>query len=231
MLIGPQNLLLQLTEVRSRINQAALTAARDPSSVTLVAVTKSKPAELIGMAADLGVRDFGENYLQEAVDKIDALAQRGLTWHFIGAIQSNKTREIADKFSWVHSVDRLKIAQRLSEQRSFHAPPLNLCIQVALVPEDTKGGVDPAALPDLAARIAELPRIRLRGLMCIPPAARDGTGNRTLFERLAQLREDLNATGLKLDTLSMGMSDDFEAAIGAGATMVRVGSAIFGTRQ
>ena len=231
MLIGPQNLLLQLTEVQSRINHAALAAGRDPSSVTLVAVTKSKPAALMRAAAELGVRDFGENYLQEASDKIASLAELRLTWHFIGAIQSNKTREIADNFSWVHSVDRLKIAQRLSEQRSFHAPALDLCIQVALVPEDTKGGVDPVELPDLAARIAELPRVRLRGLMCIPPPAKEPSANRALFERLARLREDLNASGLKLDTLSMGMSDDFEAAVGAGATMVRIGSAIFGSRQ
>ena len=213
------------------MNQAALKAGRDPSSVTLVAVTKSKPADLIRRAAEFGVRDFGENYVQEAVDKIDALAELRLTWHFIGAIQANKTRDIANRFSWVHSIDRLKVAQRLSEQRSFHAPALNLCIQVALVPEETKGGIAPAALPELAARISELPRVKLRGLMCIPPAATQASDNQALFERLARLREDLNATGMKLDTLSMGMSDDFESAISAGATMVRIGSAIFGSRQ
>jgi pyridoxal phosphate enzyme (YggS family) len=230
MLIGPQNLVLQLTEVRSRINRAAQAASRDPSSVVLVAVTKSKPVDLIRAAAGLGVGDFGENYVQEAAPKIDALKELNLTWHFIGAIQSNKTREIAERFSWVHSVDRLKIAQRLSEQRPFHAPALQICIQVALVPEDAKGGVDPAGLPALAARICELPRLKLRGLMCIPPPVKDESAQRAFFEQMAGLREDLNASGLKLDTLSMGMSDDFEAAIRAGATMVRIGSAIFGSR-
>ena len=231
MLIGPQNLVLQLTQVRSRIDQAAQAAGRDPSSVTLVAVSKSKPVELIRAAAALGVTDFGENYVQEAIEKIDALRELNLTWHFIGAIQSNKTRDIAERFGWVHGVDRLKIARRLSEQRPFHAPPLNICIQVALVPEDTKGGVAPAGLPELAAGIQELPRLKLRGLMCMPPAMKEASAQRILFERAARLREDLNASGLKLDTLSMGMSDDFELAVSAGATMVRIGSAIFGSRQ
>jgi PLP dependent protein len=230
MLIGPQNLVLPLTQVRSRIDQAARAAGRDPSSVTLVAVSKSKPAELIRAAAKLGVRDFGENYVQEAMEKIEALRDLDLTWHFIGAIQSNKTRDIAERFSWVHSIDRLKVAQRLSEQRHFHAPALNVCIQVALVPEDTKGGVGPAAVAALAAQIHALPRLKLRGLMCIPPPVQDAAARRGLFERLAHLREDLNASGLALDTLSMGMSDDFETAIGAGATIVRIGSAIFGSR-
>ena len=230
MLIGPQNLVIQLTEVRSRIKHAIRTAGRDPSSVTLVAVSKSKPAELIREAAGLGIRDFGENYVQEASGKIEALCDLDLNWHFIGAIQSNKTRLVAEKFTWVHSVDRLKVAQRLSEQRPFHAPALNICIQVALVAEENKGGVDPAGLPELAARIGELPRLKLRGLMCLPPILEDAAARRPVFERMARLREDLNESGMKLDTLSMGMSDDFELAIGAGATMVRIGSAIFGSR-
>ncbi len=230
MLIGPQNLAIQLTEVRSRINDATRAAGRDPSLVTLVAVTKTRPASTVREAAALGVTDVGENYVQEAVDKMDALSDLRLTWHFIGALQSNKTRVVAERFAWVHGIDRLKVAQRLSEQRPFHAPPLNVCIQVELVPEDTKSGVEPGAVRELALRMAELPRLRLRGLMCIPPPAKDATGNRPLFERLAALKDALNSSGLALDTLSMGMSDDYVTAIGAGATMVRIGSAIFGPR-
>jgi hypothetical protein len=151
-------------------------------------------------------------------------------WHFIGGLQSNKTRPVAERFDWVHSVDRLSVARRLSEQRPFHAPPLNLCIQVALVPEPTKQGIEPADLPELAARIAELPRVRLRGLMCIPPPQPGVSSERQVFSRLRLLLQELNATGLKLDTLSMGMSADFESAIAEGATHVRVGTAIFGGR-
>ena len=230
MLIGPQNLAPPLTEVRSRINRAAVRAGRDPSSVTLVAVTKSKPESMIRQAAALGVTDFGENYVQEAAQKMQALQDLPLTWHFIGAIQSNKTRIIAASYQWVHGVDRLKTAQRLSEQRPFHAPPLNICIQVELVPEQVKGGVSPAELPDLAAAIQRLPRLRLRGLMCLPPPMRESGEQSALFERMTALLQQLNALGLKLDTLSMGMSEDFELAIGAGATLVRIGSAIFGSR-
>lgn len=230
MLIGPQNLAPPLTEVRSRINRAATAAGRDPTSITLVAVTKSKPESMIRQAAALGVTDFGENYVQEAAQKMQALQDLPLTWHFIGAIQSNKTRIIAASYQWVHGVDRLKTAQRLSEQRPFHAPPLNICIQVELVPEQVKGGVSPAELPDLAAAIQRLPRLRLRGLMCLPPPMRESGEQSALFERMTALLQQLNALGLKLDTLSMGMSEDFELAIGAGATLVRIGSAIFGSR-
>src|SRR5271168_1399664 len=165
MLIGPQNSTLQVNEVRSRILKAATAAGRDPASVTLVAVSKSQTAESMRLAATAGVTDFGENYLQEALPKMDGLAALSLRWHFIGAIQSNKTRAIAERFDWVHSVDRLSVARRLAEQRPFHAPPLNVCIQVALTPEQNKAGADPAALATLAAQVAELPRMRLRGLM------------------------------------------------------------------
>jgi hypothetical protein len=204
---------------------------RDPGSVILVAVTKAKTAETVRLAATAGVTDFGENYLQEALAKMDSLADLRLQWHFIGGIQSNKTRAIAERFDWVHSLDRLSIARRLSEQRPFHAPPLNVCIQVALVPEATKGGVAPDALGELATAVAGLPRIKLRGLMCVPPPQPDSAAERAVFARLKVLLEDLNAGGLKLDTLSMGMSGDFESAIAEGATLVRIGTALFGARQ
>jgi pyridoxal phosphate enzyme (YggS family) len=230
MLIGPQNLMLHVNHVRSRIRNAAIAAGRDPSSVTLVAVTKAKTAESVRLAATAGVTDFGENYLQEAQVKMEQLADLKLNWHFIGGIQSNKTRPIAERFDWVQSVDRLGVARRLSEQRPFHAPPLNICIQVALVPEATKGGVAPAALAGLAAAVAGLPRLKLRGLMCVPPPQPDAAAQRAVFARLRAALDDLNAGGLELDTLSMGMSADFESAIAEGATLVRVGTALFGDR-
>src|SRR5271154_5621393 len=169
MLIGPQNLTLHVNHVRSRIRSAAIAAGRDPAAVTLVAVTKAQTAESVRLAATAGVTDFGENYLQEALAKMQQLADLPLIWHFVGAIQSNKTRPIAERFDWVHSLDRLNVARRLAEHRPFHAPPLNICIQVALEPEPTKGGVSPEALPELAAAVAGLPRVTLRGLMCLPP--------------------------------------------------------------
>jgi pyridoxal phosphate enzyme (YggS family) len=207
-----------------------MAAGRDPAAVTLVAVTKAQTAESIRLAATAGVTDFGENYLQEASPKMDQLADLALRWHFIGAIQSNKTRGIAERFDWVHSIDRLSIARRLSEQRPFHTPPLNLCIQVELVPEPNKGGVRPAEVGPLAAAAAELPRVRLRGLMCVPPSQPNALAARAVFARLRTLLEELNAGGHKLDTLSMGMSGDFEAAIAEGATLVRIGTALFGSR-
>ena len=230
MLIGPQNSTLLVNYVRSRIRQAALAADRDPAAVTLVAVTKAQTAETIRLAATAGVTDFGENYLQEALAKMDQVADLALRWHFIGGIQSNKTRAIAERFDWVHSIDRLSIARRLSAQRPFHAPPLNLCIQVELVPEPNKGGVPPGDVAPLAAAAAELPRVRLRGLMCVPPPQANAAAERALFGRLRTLLEDLNAGGLKLDTLSMGMSGDYESAIAEGATLVRIGTALFGSR-
>jgi pyridoxal phosphate enzyme (YggS family) len=230
MLIGPQNLTLHVNHVRSRIRTAATAAGRNPESVTLVAVTKGKTAESVRLAATAGVTDFGENYLQEALAKMDQLADLKLKWHFIGGIQSNKTRAIAERFDWVQSVDRFSVARRLSEQRPFHAPPLNVCIQVALVPEPTKGGVAPDELAELARAIAGLPRLVLRGLMCVPPPQPNAAAERAVFAKLRAALDDLNAGGLKLDTLSMGMSGDFEPAIAEGATLVRIGTALFGAR-
>jgi PLP dependent protein len=230
MLIGPQNLMVHVNHVRSRILSAAIAAGRDPDGVTLVAVTKAKTAESMRLAATAGVTNFGENYLQEALPKMQELGDLPLIWHFIGGIQSNKTRDIAERFDWVHSVDRINVAQRLSAQRPFHANALNVCLQVELVPEPNKNGVDPAGLHDLAHAVAQLPRLRLRGLMCVPPPQPDVVSERAVFARLRGLLEGLNAGGLKLDTLSMGMSGDFESAIAEGATLVRIGTAIFGTR-
>jgi PLP dependent protein len=229
MLTDLQNLTEPVGNIRTRITRAAQSAGRDPGTVTLVAVTKGKSAGLIAAAATAGVTDFGENYLKEALPKLDELARLDVTWHFIGQLQSNKTRVVAERFDWVHSVDRLAVARRLSEQRPFHAPPLNLCLQVQLVPEPGKGGVEPEDLPALAAAVATLPQVR--GLMCVPPPLEDEAAMRVLFARLRTLQERLNAQGLALDTLSMGMSGDFEAAIAEGATMVRIGTALFGPRE
>jgi pyridoxal phosphate enzyme (YggS family) len=209
---------------------SALAAGRDPSQVTLVAAGKAQSAATLRAAAAAGVTDFGENYLQEALPKMHELEDLRLTWHFIGALQSNKTRDVAERFAWVHSVDRLALARRLSDQRPYHAPPLNLCIQVMLVAEQRKRGIDPEQLPALADAIRSLPRVRLRGLMCMPPPQPDPDAQRATFTRLHSLLQDLNAQGLELDTLSMGMSADFEAAIAAGATQVRIGTALFGPR-
>jgi hypothetical protein len=184
----------------------------------------------VSALADLGQRDFGENYLQEGLAKIDALRDRGLTWHFIGQLQSNKTRPVAEYFDWVHTVDRLKIATRLSEQRPFHAPPLCVCVQVKLGDEDSKGGALPGDLPELLEAIAHLPRLQLRGLMAIPPAETDPTRQRQWFAELHRLFVEARARHANLDTLSMGMSADLEAAIAEGATHVRIGTAVFGQR-
>lgn len=229
--MDPQNLSERIRNVRDRIAAAASTAGRNVDSITLLAVTKAQPAAVIRAAADQGLRDFGESYLQEALEKIDALAgEQKLVWHFIGRIQANKTRAIAEHFAWVHGVDRLKIAERLAGQRPYYAAPLNICLQVNVAGEKTKGGVDPAELPALATAIATLPRLKLRGLMCIPPEEEDPARQRAWFAKLRQLLESLNAETPGLDTLSMGMSGDFEAAILEGATVVRVGTALFGPR-
>lgn len=196
----------------------------------LLAVSKTWPADSVREAAAAGQRVFGENYVQEGVAKVEALAGLGLEWHFIGPLQSNKTRLVANSFAWVHSIDRLKIAERLSEQRDVHLPPLEVCIQVNVSGEASKSGVAPDDLPELARAVAALPRLRLRGLMAIPEPTSDVALQRARFASLRQLRDQLNAGGLQLDTLSMGMSDDLEAAIAEGSTMVRVGTAIFGGR-
>jgi len=209
---------------------AAARAGRSAQSVTLLGITKAQPAEVVRAAADLGLGDFGESYLQEALEKLDALQDRPLTWHFVGRIQANKSRPIAERFAWVHAVDRLRIAARLSEQRPHYAPLLNVCLQVRLGDEAGKGGVAAEELPELARAVAQLPRLRLRGLMCIPPEETEAARQHAWFRELRRLYETLNAGGAALDTLSMGMSGDFEAAIGEGATIVRVGTALFGPR-
>ncbi len=229
--MGPQNLSLRLAEVRSRMAAAAAAAGRSAQSVTLLAVGKAQPLELLAAAATAGVADFGENYLEEAREKIAALQDRALTWHFIGRVQSNKTRPIAETFAWVHTVDRLKVAERLAAQRPFHAPPLNVCLQVNLAAEARKGGVAPAELAALATAVAALPRLKLRGLMCLPPPEQEPARQRYWFAQLRTHLEQLNAAGAALDTLSMGMSDDFEAAILEGATLVRLGTVLFGPRS
>ena len=225
-----QNLPAVLREVRERMARAAAAAGRSAQSVTLLAVGKAQPAELLAAAADCGVTDFGESYLQEALAKIAALRSRALTWHFIGRIQANKTRPIAESFSWVHALDRVKVAERLAAQRPPAAPPLNVCLEVNIAGEPSKGGIMPAELPDLAAHVARLPPLTLRGLMCIPPEEAEPARQRAWFARLRGLRDDLNAAGYSLDTLSMGMSADFEAAIQEGATIVRLGTVLFGAR-
>jgi pyridoxal phosphate enzyme (YggS family) len=228
--MNPQNLPAVLREVRERMAQAAAAAGRSAQSVTLLAVGKAQPPELLAAAADCGVTDFGESYLQEALAKIAALRSQALTWHFIGRIQANKTRPIAETFAWVHALDRPKIAERLAAQRPAEAPPLNVCLEVNIAGEAGKGGATAAELPALAAAVARLPRLALRGLMCIPPEETEPARQRAWFARLRGLRDDLNAAGHCLDTLSMGMSGDFESAIREGATIVRLGTVLFGAR-
>lgn len=219
----------RLLGVRSRIAAAAARAGRDPADVALLAVSKTFDAAMVRALAAAGQRAFGENYLQEALGKQAALADLALEWHFIGPIQSNKTRAIAENFSWVHSVDRLKIAERLSAQRPPGLPPLQVCVEVNVSGEASKGGVEAQALPDLVAAIAQLPRLRLRGLMTIPAPTPDVQAQRAAFRRLRELLDTLRGP-YALDTLSMGMSADIEAAILEGATVVRVGTALFGER-
>lgn len=224
-----------LQAVTARIDAACRAALRNPQTVTLLAVSKTFGPEAVIEAADAGQRAFGENYLQEALDKMASIrASRPdllLEWHFIGPIQSNKTRPIAEHFDWVHSVDREKIAQRLSEQRPAHLPPLNICLQVNISGEESKSGVAPEQLGPLANTVSMLPRLALRGLMAIPEAAEDMDRQHAPLRRLRQLCDSLREQGLALDTLSMGMSADLEAAIAEGATIVRIGTAIFGKRD
>jgi hypothetical protein len=231
MLMGPQNLPENIRRVQERIALATAACGRPLDSVTLLAVTKSQSAASIRAAHAAGLCQFGESYVQEALPKIAALEDLALTWHFIGNIQGNKTRVIAEQFAWVHAVERLRIAERLSEQRPFHAPDLSICLQVNLEAEASKGGVAPQEVPALAALVAVLPRLRLRGLMCIPPQDADEGKQRQRFAKLAALLASLNAGGLALDTLSMGMSADLEAAVMEGATIVRIGTALFGARR
>lgn len=219
-------------ELKARIAAACRQAGRPEDSVTLLAVSKTQPAEAVAAALAAGQQAFGENYVQEALDKIDALIadRERLQWHLIGPLQSNKTRVVAEAFDWVHSIDRLKIAERLSAQRPVGLPPLDVCLQVNVSGEASKSGVEPAELPALAHAVAALPRLRLRGLMSIPEPVEGLAAQRLPHARLRALFEQLRAEGLPLDTLSMGMSGDLEAAVAAGSTMVRVGTAIFGGR-
>jgi pyridoxal phosphate enzyme (YggS family) len=220
----------RLQAVKSRIATACRTCGRDPRDIVLVAVAKGFPAEDIRTARAAGQRDFGENHVQEALAKLDELHGRDLAWHFIGPLQSNKTRPVAEHFHWVHSVDRLKIAERLAAQRPERLPPLQVCVQVNVSGEASKSGVAPKEAPALVRAVARLPRLRLRGLMTLPEPTTDRALVKRRFNALRELKEQLVREGLALDTLSMGMSDDLEAAIEAGATMVRVGTAIFGPR-
>ncbi|EJM96320.1 pyridoxal phosphate enzyme, YggS family [Pseudomonas sp. GM74] len=217
-----------ILQVSSRIHAATRAANRAENSVRLLAVSKTKPAQDLREAYAAGLHDFGENYLQEALGKQVELADLPLIWHFIGPIQSNKTRAIAEHFDWVHSVDRLKIAQRLSEQRPADLPPLNICIQVNVSGEASKSGCSPADLPALANAICALPRLKLRGLMAIPEPTEDRAAQDAAFATVQSLQASLN---LPLDTLSMGMSHDLESAIAQGATWVRIGTALFGARD
>jgi pyridoxal phosphate enzyme (YggS family) len=224
-----------LQAVEATIQVACDAAGRPRSTVQLLAVSKTFPAEAVLEAAACGQRAFGENYLQEGVDKIAAVAKAlpdtRLEWHFIGPIQSNKTRPIATHFDWVHTVERLKIAQRLSEQRPSELGPLNICLQVNISGEASKSGVPAEELPELARAVAALPNLRLRGLMAIPEPQTDPELQRAPFARLRELAQDIVKSGIHLDTLSMGMSGDMRAAVLEGATIVRVGSAIFGARH
>ena len=217
-----------IAKVGERIRAAAQASGRDLDHIGLLAVSKTKPAAAVREAYAAGIRDFGENYLQEALEKQAELSELPLIWHFIGPIQSNKTKPIAEHFAWVHSVDRLKIAQRLSEQRPTGLPPLNICLQVNVSAEDSKSGCAPVELAALAQTVNQLPNLRLRGLMAIPEPTDDVTAQRAAFARLRELRDGLP---LPLDTLSMGMSHDLDAAIAEGATWVRIGTALFGARD
>ncbi len=221
-----------IQEVRRRLAKACADAGRSPDQVQLLVVSKTFGAAAVREAHAAGERAFGENYVQEALEKIDALAdlRSGIEWHLIGPLQSNKTRVVAASFDWVHSVDRLKVAQRLSEQRPEGLPPLQICLQVNISGEASKSGLAPREVPALAAQLAALPRLRLRGLMAVPEPAAELQAQRQPHRQLAQLLKTLQDQGLDLDTLSMGMSADLEAAVLEGATLVRVGSAIFGTR-
>jgi len=226
------NISERITQVKQRIVTAATAANRDPGSIKLLAISKTRPIEDIRDAIETGHLDFGENYLQDALPKISALNAEfpQLCWHFIGAIQSNKTRDIASQFDWVHTLERIKIAKRLSTQRPDELPPLQVCIQVNISNETSKAGIPASQVRTLAEEIISLPRLKLRGLMAIPASSTDTMVQRQAFAQLKALYQQLNQQGFNLDTLSMGMSNDLEAAIAEGSTLLRIGSAIFGAR-
>lgn len=225
------NLRESLTRVHERIERACLAAGRPSGAVGLIAVSKTFDAHRVREAAALGQRAFGENYLQEALPKQAALADLGLEWHFIGPIQSNKTRDLAHHFDWVHGIDRLRVAQRLSDARDRDRGPLQVCVQVNISGESSKSGCDPKDAPALCTAVAALPGLRLRGLMAIPAPVAPGDDAREPYRRLRVLFEGIRASGTSLDTISAGMSDDLEAAIAEGSTLVRVGTALFGIRE
>lgn len=220
-----------IAKLQQRVGLSAQKCHRNPRDIRLLAVSKNRPAGDIRLAYECGLGEFGESYLQEALVKITELQDLDLVWHFIGPIQSNKTRQIAQHFSWVHSVDRIKTARRLSEQRPAHLPPLQVCLQVNISGESSKSGADPEQLPQLVREITALPRLQLRGLMAIPAATSDTRQQRQPFGRLRATLEELQATAPGMDTLSMGMSADLEAAIAEGATIVRIGTDLFGPRN
>jgi pyridoxal phosphate enzyme (YggS family) len=246
MLIVPQNLIeperiaANLERIRGRIRTAAEESGRSVDQVTVIGASKGHGAAAIAAAHAAGLTDLGESYVQDALPKMAALAQRaaaapeapggGIIWHFIGALQANKTRAVAENFSWVHTIDRLRVAERLSEQRPFHAPALNVCVQVRIGAEAGKAGAEPAQVPQLLRAISALPRLTLRGLMCLPPPESEPARQRYWLHQLRDLFESVNADGAGLDTLSMGMSADLEAAVREGATLVRIGTDLFGPR-
>jgi PLP dependent protein len=236
MLPGPQNctsgnsLTLRLARVRLAMRVAAANCGRSVDSITLVAVSKGQSAATIAAAAALGQRDFGENYLQEAIGKMAEPGSQGLIWHFIGRLQANKTRQVAEHFDWVHTVDRELLAARLSAQRPGSLPPLNVCLQINIAADTRKAGIAPEQVAALAQQVASLPQLRLRGLMCMLPEEFDAARKRAHYAELHMLLHTLQTTHPDLDTLSMGMSGDYPAAIAAGATLVRIGTAIFGAR-
>jgi pyridoxal phosphate enzyme (YggS family) len=225
-----KNIVDNICAVRAQITHAAHLTGRSPQSIQLLAVSKTRQADELRQAFAAGQHAFGENYLQEGLDKIAALADLAIEWHFIGPIQSNKTRQLAEHFHWVHSVDRLKVARRLSEQRPPNLPPLNVCLQVNISAEASKSGCLPDAVMDLALQVAQLPRLQLRGLMAIPAASQDAQLQQQAFATLRSLLLQLQTELPQLDTLSMGMSGDMDAAIAEGASIVRIGTSIFGPR-
>ena len=219
-----------LRKIRDLVAKSAVDAQREPGTVKLLAVSKKQPGDKVLEAARCGQRDFAENFVQEGLLKIRATSSEDLIWHFIGHLQSNKTQAVAEHFDWVHTIDQLKTAERLSRQRPANLSPLNICLQVNIDDEVAKSGVDAAALPELAQAIAELPNLRFRGLMCLPEYKDTFDAQRPAFAKLRTLAKSLSADGIDTDTLSMGMSGDYAAAIAEGATIIRVGTAIFGPR-
>ncbi len=226
--------MIRVTEnlalIKDLLAKSALKAQREPGTVKLLAVSKKQPVDKVFEAANAGQRDFGENFVQEGLDKIEKTASLDLVWHFIGHLQTNKTRAVAEHFDWVHTIDRQKTAVRLSRQRPPEKPPLNICLQVNIDDEEAKSGISPDALTALARAVQELPNLKLRGLMCLPATRDTPDEQRKPFAKLRELAISLSANGIEIDTLSMGMSGDYDAAIAEGATVVRIGTAIFGPR-